>query len=250
MMPTNLLIDLGNTRLKWAVYDGQLPLRSVVMSHRGQDLAASLSAAWANLPRPGRVQLASVAEPSITNALSQWLQQQWALTPSLLISPAQGQGLSNSYAEPARLGCDRWAAMVAAYHVARAAVCVVDCGTAVTLDAVNAQGQHLGGLILPGLRAMQTALSRDTALAPVEFSQLAPGLLGTSTRDGIVRGISHAVSALVEQTVTELTRQSGTAPQCYLTGGDAEVIAPLLSIPYQVMPDLVLQGLAVIADAT
>lgn len=250
MMPASLLIDLGNTRLKWAVYDGHLPLHSAAITHRDQDLAALLATAWATLPRPGRVLLASVAAPAVTDALTQWLTQQWALTPRVLVSPAEGQGITNSYAEPARLGCDRWAAMVAAYHLAQDAVCVVDCGSAVTLDAVDAAGQHLGGLILPGLQAMQTALSRGTALPAVEFTRPAPGLLGTSTRDAIVNGISHAIGALVQQVVTELAGPSGVAPQCYLTGGDAEVIAPLLSIPHQMLPDLVLQGLAVIADAT
>lgn len=245
-----LLVDLGNTRLKWARADGDRPLASEVLLHRDQPLAALLDTAWAAQPRPERVLIASVADPACRDSLNQWLQRQWSLTPDWLVSPARGQGLQNSYAEPARLGCDRWAAMVAAFQLARAAVCVVDCGTAVTLDVVDATGMHRGGLILPGLSAMQTALTGQTALAPVDPARVVSGLLASATEDAIVLGARRAVAALVQQTVTELAQQQAIQARCYLTGGDAERIAPLLALPYELVPDLVLQGLAVIAHAT
>lgn len=245
-----LLVDLGNSRLKWAFYDGSLPLASAARVHREQELAAVFASAWASEPRPDRVLVASVADQARRDALEQWLQQQWALTPTYLVSPAQGQGIRNRYAEPARLGCDRWAAMVAAYHAAHTAVCVVDCGTAVTLDVVDSNGQHLGGMILPGLRAMHAALSQHTALPPVDVARFPAGLLGTTTEECITVGSVQAIRALIEQTVADLAQQQGLQARCYLTGGNAEQIVPLLSIPYELEPDLVLQGLAVIADAT
>ncbi|MEJ2362567.1 MAG: type III pantothenate kinase [Gammaproteobacteria bacterium] len=249
-MMSILLVDLGNTRLKWATCDGTLPRHSEVRDHREQELAAVLDASWNAMPPPGQVLVASVADSERKAALSGWMQRRWSLSPEFLVSPSSGQGLTNAYAQPERLGCDRWAAMVAAFHLAGSAVCVVDCGSAVTLDAVAADGQHLGGLILPGLTAMQSALTRHTALSPIALAKPANILLGRSTQEGISLGITRAVVALIQQTLADLQQHSGIQASCYLTGGDAGRIEPLLSIPCQQEPDLVLQGLAVIAGAT
>jgi type III pantothenate kinase len=249
MMQT-LLVDFGNSRIKWALHDNQLLRASAVLSHRQQALPALLAQAWADLPVPQRVVIASVADPARTAQLTQWIRQHWSRDAEFIVSPAQGNGLSNSYQEPAKLGCDRWAAMVAAYHAAHAAVCVVDCGSAVTVDVVDAGGQHRGGLILPGVHSMDAALTAHTALAPLDFSQLPNNLLGTSTQAAIACGITHAITALVHQTLAELAKTLGINATCYLTGGDAEIIAPLLHVPYVLAPDLVLQGLAHMAHAT
>ena len=249
MMQT-LLVDLGNSRIKWAMHSRDMLQACSVLTHRDKDLSALLTQAWTPLTRPQRVVIASVADQDRKDQLAQWVQQHWSLSAEFIASPMQGQGLKNSYQEPARLGCDRWAAMLAAYHAAHSAICVVDCGSAVTLDIVDEAGQHLGGLILPGMQAMHAALTRHTALAPVEFSQIPQSLLGTSTQEGIVIGITRAISALVQQTLLDLERRTGVSAACFLTGGDAKVIAPLLQMPYVLDTDLVLKGLAIIVDAT
>jgi len=245
-----LLVDFGNSRIKWAIHNTQSLQASAVLTHRQQALPALLAQAWADLPSPQRVVIASVADAERRAQLAQWIQQHWSLDPEFIVSPAHGHGLRNSYQEPAKLGCDRWAAMVAAYHAANAAVCIVDCGSAVTIDVVDASGQHRGGLILPGVHTMQAALTAHTTLAPLDFSQAPGNLLGTSTQEAIACGITHAISALVQQTLAELARSSDIRASCYLTGGDAAIIAPLLALPYVLVPDLVLQGLAHMAHAT
>lgn len=244
-----LLVDLGNSRLKWAVQNEAVQGSSVV-THRHQAVPALLDQIWSDLAPPQRVVIASVAEPERKAQLAQWLRQHWSLAAEFIVSPARGNGLTNSYQEPARLGCDRWAAMVAAYHAAHAAVCVVDCGSAVTLDVVDAAGQHQGGLILPGVHTMHAALTAHTALAPADITQSPTNILGTSTQEAIACGITHAISALVQQTLVDLARSTGIQATCYLTGGDAGIIAPLLAVPHVLAPDLVLQGLAIIARAT
>lgn len=249
MMQT-LLVDFGNSRIKWAAHDARGLQASSVVSHRQQALPAVLTQIWATLSPPQRVVIASVADADRKAQLTGWIQQQWTLTPEYIVSPASGQGLTNSYREPAKLGCDRWAAMVAAYHAARTAVCVVDCGSAVTIDVVDATGQHRGGMILPGIHTMQAALTAHTALVPVDFSRAPLALLGTSTQDAIASGITHAISALVQQTLAEQAQALGTTVICYVTGGDAVIIAPLLHLAYVLEPDLVLQGLAIMAHAT
>jgi type III pantothenate kinase len=196
------------------------------------------------------VVIASVADRVRRDQLAAWVQQHWSLSVEFIVSPAQGQGLKNSYRDPAQLGCDRWAAMVAAYHAAHSAVCVVDCGSAVTIDVVDKAGQHQGGLILPGIQAMHSSLTRHTTLTSVDFSKLTLSILGTSTQEGIICGITHAISSLVQQTLFDLERTTGMTATCYLTGGDAKVIAPLLHVSYVQEADLVLKGLAIMARAT
>jgi type III pantothenate kinase len=246
-----LLVDLGNTRMKWAMQNDKQLLAVSVLTHRDRDLPGELTQAWGNLTRPGRVVVASVTDEVRKQQLAQWLQSHWSLAPEFVVSPAQAFGMQNSYREPARLGCDRWAAMLGAYHVSRSAVCVIDCGSAITLDVVDDTGRHLGGLIVPGVQGMLGALTQQTALSPVNLSvSNTPSLLGTSTREGIVYGITRAISALIQQTLFDLKRDTGIAPVCYLTGGDAESIAPLLPIQCVLDADLVLKGLAIMTDAT
>lgn len=245
-----LLVDLGNSRLKWALHNGQVMQASTVLSHRDQELSVLLTQAWAKLHRPDRILVASVADSVRKDSLAQWVQQHWSITTEFLVSPAQGQGLTNAYQEPVRLGCDRWAAMVAAFHHANSAVCVVDVGSAVTLDVVKDSGQHLGGLILPGVHAMSDALTRHTTLAAVDFTQDISFLLGTSTQAGMARGITYAISSVVQQMLSDLKHSRDITAACYLTGGDSAMIAPLLQIPCVMDADLVLKGLAIIARAT
>lgn len=245
-----LLVDLGNSRIKWALCHDNVLGTSTALLHRQQALPALLSQTWADLPAPQQIMIASVADAERKDQLAHWIQQHWSVEAEFIVSPAQGQGLSNSYREPARLGCDRWAAMVAAYHAANAAVCVVDCGSAVTIDVVDAGGQHRGGLILPGVHTMHAALTAHTALAPIALTHAPTNLLGTSTGEAIACGITRAISALVQQTQSDLADTAGITATCYLTGGDADVIAPLLKVPPVLAPDLVLQGLAIMAHAT
>lgn len=245
-----LLVDLGNSRIKWAMQNGQVMQASTALAHRGQEFSAILAQAWTPLTRPARVVIASVTDPVRQDSLAQWVQQHWSVSAEFVVSPAQGHGLTNAYQEPTRLGCDRWAAMVAAYQHAHSAVCVVDCGSAVTVDVVDATGQHQGGLILPGVHAMSETLTRHTTLAPVDVSNIPPGLLGTSTQAGIARGITFAISSVVQQMMSDLKQTRNMSAVCYLTGGDSAVIAPLLRIPYMMDADLVLKGLAIITHAT
>lgn len=245
-----LLVDFGNSRLKWVLHDKNGMQATSVVSHRQQALDRIITQAWSHLAPPERVVIASVADPSRQQQLAEWVRQHWSLEAEFIVSPARGQGMTNGYTEPDKLGCDRWAAMVAAYRLTGAAVCVVDCGSAVTIDVVDDSGQHLGGMILPGIHTMLAALSAHTSLPQVDLTWPPAGLLGKSTQDGIACGISHAIAALVNQTLTELTQKFGRRVTCYLTGGDASIIQPLLHLPCEHDANLVLRGLAIIASAT
>jgi type III pantothenate kinase len=243
-----LLLDLGNTRLKWALQaqpDGWLA-RGAVDWQEG--LAAALASAWAGLPRPEQVIAASVVDAAREAQVAAMAERLFARTPTWLRTPAHACGVRNAYAEPQRLGVDRFLAMVAAHADGRAPCVLAGVGTALTLDALAADGRHLGGLIAPGPRLMQQSLLDATARVrperPGEIVELAD-----NTADAVASGCWLAAAALVERFATRSAARFGTAPALILGGGDATPLLPLLSLPAKLSQDGVLRGLAVWANA-
>jgi type III pantothenate kinase len=160
-------------------------------------------------------------------------------------------GLTNGYRQPALLGVDRWIAMIAAFARVGEAVCVVDAGTACTLDAVDSAGRHLGGVIAPGVGLMQSSLRKDTSdidLHAKRSSGNDEGLFAKSTAGAIASGSVFSLAALAERGVRELGQVCGHEPALILTGGDAELVARQCQVPCIVVPELVLEGLNLIAE--
>lgn len=242
-----LLLDMGNTRLKWA-----LQLQPQGWLTRGaldwqDDIVAQLESAWSALPTPDLVFGASVVDDRrevLVTALSERL---FARTPVWLRTPASACGVHNAYAEPHRLGVDRFLAMVAAFTRHRAPCVLAGVGTALTLDALAADGQHLGGLIAPGPQLMQQSLRQATAQVRPE----GPGEIldwADNTADAVASGCWQAAAALIERFVVRVTPRFETPPTLILGGGDAERLMPLLSFPAELGQSAVLSGLSVWAD--
>ncbi len=273
----NLLLDMGNTRLKWRLDSdrgrpdnalaekqdharhprGTLTHSSVPAMDAGRapvaDFAQQLDAAWGALAAPQRVVLASVAAADSLHPVLQWLAQHWPATPlhSVTAVPAQ-LGVSNAYREPARLGSDRWAALIGARARSRGAQCLVDAGTALTLDALDADGVFAGGVILPGIAlARQALLARAPGIAAADGDE--SSCFAHSTADGVAAGTLYGAVGAVERIVTEFGARLGPGMRVLLTGGDGPRLLPHLRIrlTYDVeeAPDLVLQGLARIAES-
>lgn len=240
-----LLADVGNSRIKWVILEnGEFRLRGC--SNHGETGWAELAARqWGGLPRPARALIVSVAGSDARAALTEWIAQTWAIEAEFAVSVAAGHGIRNSYAEPQRMGADRWVAMIAARALIRQTCYVVDCGTAVTIDALAADGRHLGGVIVPGMRLMREALYRDTQQIPPEAGE--PRLFGQSTRDCVWGGAAHAVAAAIDG-ITERMMAVGGVGTRVLTGGDAEAVLPCLLGRYRLEPDLIFHGLRVIAE--
>lgn len=243
-----LLLDLGNTRLKWAWQaepDGWLARGAVDWR---EDIEAALASAWSALPRPTQAIAASVVDSPRESLVAAQIQHLLGLPVDWLRTPAQACGVRNAYVEPQRLGVDRFLAMVAA-HAAGPAPCVlVGVGTALTLDALAADGQHLGGLIAPGPQLMQQSLFDATARVKAG----PPGTLvewADNTADAVTSGCWLAAAALVDRFVARMTTRFDSAPQLVLGGGDAPALLPLLSQPAHLSQDAVLRGLAVWAQA-
>lgn len=159
-------------------------------------------------------------------------------------STAAACGIRNSYAEPERMGADRWVAMIAARVLTDRSCYVVDCGTAVTIDALAADGRHLGGVIIPGMRLMREALYRETRQIPPEAGEAR--LFGQSTRDCVWGGAVYAVASAIDGITGRMMADHGSG-LCLLTGGDAEIVLPYLQGEYRWEPDLIFTGLRVIA---
>ncbi|WP_028102357.1 type III pantothenate kinase [Pseudoduganella violaceinigra] len=242
-----LLIDAGNTRIKWALAApgaalGDWHAQGAHLHADAADFPAALDAAARGMPI-GRVLAANVAGPAVKDMLAGWL-----AAPQLGIdaqgvewfaSVAQRAGVRNAYRNPAQLGCDRFAAAIGAHALAPGkAIVVANCGTATTIDAITADGTFLGGMILPGLGLMATSLARNTAQLP----QIKPGKLpegfADNTDDAILTGCLAAQAGAIERAFA-LHR----AAECIISGGAAPYVAPAVPVPHRHVDNIVMIGL-------
>jgi type III pantothenate kinase len=246
-----VLVDVGNTRIKWATLEaGELAHHGSAV-HRDA-LDAALAAFAAALPKsPGRVIAANVAGKAVTVRLAKLVAARPGASLELVATTAERFGVRCAYRDPSRLGVDRWVAVLAAYHAARGAACVVDAGTAVTFDAVDAAGAHLGGLIFPGAALLAAALDKNTsnigATAAMGHVPRGLDLLGTSTAAAVGNAAWLALAAALDRATATVARAVGAAPIVYLTGGDAAALAPWLETRVESRADLVLEGLKLFA---
>lgn len=233
-----LEIDVGNTLLKWRVVQGDQVL------NRGHyptaRLAAGISVGWPE--HISQIYISSVAGAAITSVLSGYCESRWQREPVFAVTQARTAGVVNSYVDPSRMGVDRWLAMLAAYNDCGKACCIVDCGSAITVDYVADSGQHEGGFIIPGLRLMSESLQSNTAEVLVDRSVERFGLEpGTHTSSAVAHGVNFAFKALQEKIVAELG-SAGTARVLYITGGDGRLFHKLAGIGHY-RADLVMEGL-------
>jgi type III pantothenate kinase len=252
-----LLLDVGNTRVKWAqLLDGALtPQQSLL--HREVPEEEWTRQLFRERFRPQRLLVANVAGATMESIIRREAQRLWQLTPEFAASQAHACEVTNAYPQPASLGVDRWLALIAARHLAPGWACVIDAGTALTIDGLDATGLHLGGLIIPGSRMMMEALLEETgdiARKAREYSGFAAGniaensVFANDTARAVASGAFYALAAAADRSVADITRRAaGVPPRVYLTGGDAEQLKRAMTSPCEIVPDLVLRGLAVTA---
>jgi type III pantothenate kinase len=248
---TTLLVDIGNTRVKWARFDGTRLGRARAAAHAGwrpSDYARRLFGSSAR--RPERVLVASVAGSVANRVLAAAARRSGAAVRFVTV-PRCGGGVTVGYVEPWRLGVDRFAAVVGAHEIFNAVpVCVVGVGTAMTIDLVGADGRHRGGVIVPAPNLMvETLLTRTHGIRRRAQGGAVggSGIFGRSTRDAIERGSRYAAAALVDRAVEDASSLLGREPLVVLTGGDADAVRSLLRSRSIAVPDLVLRGLAVLS---
>lgn len=245
----NLLLDIGNSRIKWALAAKRRwqPGEAMPRADKAfKDLARPI---WKDLEAPERVLVCSVADADYNKSVHTWVKRRWKIDAEFFHSEPDCCGVVNAYQDPSRLGADRWACLVAAHALYTAPVCVVDCGTAITIDALAADGRHLGGLIVPGLDMMVAALaSRAPGIELDGDQQQEVSLLGRDTASAVQGGTLYTAVALVDRVFNDIAHELGATTVKIITGGDAERVRPLLSSQPEYVPDLVLKGLKVYAD--
>lgn len=245
-----LLIDMGNTAIKWA----RLTDAGLQDVGRARHSELSLDALWPQLWRasqpPEAIWAACVAGRAAADHLQALALRQWNLSVTWVRAEPQAYGIRCAYADPGRLGPDRWAALVGARGLVTGNVCVISAGTAITVDLLDAQGLHLGGLITPGLALMRHSLLSNTAqiqVDAIERDGLEAHWLGQDTNTAVSKGIEHTLRGFIQQALTRLDQQWPQGYQLIMTGGDSAFLRSSLPEPTRFEPHLVLLGLAQMA---
>ena len=244
---TFLAIDVGNTRLKWALYSAPTPGAGLidhgaVFLEAIDDLAET---AWQQLPAPSSMLGSIVAGEGIRRRAEAQLEI-WDVEPRWVVSSAAACGVINGYDHPNRLGVDRWVALIGARQrllergTPKPAL-VVMVGTAVTVDALDATGRFLGGLILPGFGLMLRALEMGTAglKAPTGEAVDFP----TNTSDALMSGGSDAIAGAVERMHRKLLQRTGEAPALFMSGGASVKLASITELHVEMVETLIFDGL-------
>jgi type III pantothenate kinase len=249
-----LLIDVGNSRIKWALLgrDGTLR-RQRAATYETWAADTVRQAIFGRAGAIERVIAVSVASAPINQAIRVAAKSGKIASVTFVESVRTLGGVTTRYSEPWRLGTDRLVAAIGAFAIAGTrGACVIDIGTAMTLDLIDARGVHLGGAIIPGPQLMTASLLTRTAgiqrRAAKPLRAVRGGLFARNTRDAIDVGARFAVAAAIDRAVIEAKGQLGRAPMVLLTGGAASLVRPLLRTRgIRKVPDLVLRGLAELA---
>ncbi len=244
---TFLAIDVGNTRLKWALYEAPHP-QAQLIAHGAEfleNIDKLADGAWAELPSPDYMLGCIVAGDALKRRVQEQMEI-WEVEPRWVVPSAAEAGLTNGYDFPSRLGADRWVAMIGAWHrmlVQGPAqpIVVVMVGTAVTVEAIDAQGKFLGGLILPGHGIMLRALESGTAGLHVPTGDVCE--FPTNTSDALTSGGTFAIAGAVARMIQHVQSHCGVAPKCIMTGGAGWKMAPSMSVPFELVDNLIFDGL-------
>ena len=250
---TFLAIDVGNTRLKWAMFEA--PRAGATLIAHGVAFLDHIDrlaedAGWAQLPHPTRMLGCVVAGDAVRRRVGEQLEL-WDVTPQWVVSSLEEAGVVNGYDHPSRLGSDRWVAMIGArHHVLRQGrprpLVVVMVGTAVTVECLDASGRFLGGLILPGHGIMLRALETGTAGLHVPTGEVR--MFPTNTSDALTSGGTYAIAGAVERMVQHVIQHCGEEPVCVMTGGAGWKMAPSMTRPFELLDNLIFDGLLEIAQ--
>ncbi len=246
-----ILIDFGNTRLKWQVRvpGGEIRSRGAGVHGRGAQLPALVAGMGREVEDPQAVWIASVVGPALEAALVHEVGR-WPFAPSRLVfirAESTRCGVRSGYGDPSRLGADRWAGLIGAWRRTRRATFILSLGTAITLDVLDGKGLHRGGLIVPGQRSLLHALATSTATLP-EVSAPGRRALGQDTETGMANGCRLMVEGFIREAEASIGRALALDPVRIVTGGDAGTLDPDLLAHWQPEPDLVFDGLQALAE--
>jgi len=237
----HLFIDRGNTATKWQVVEGSNLLTEGVGNN-----SDPIDTVFSDVEKKhlSAIVVSSVGSGEFQCALSEWAEKHGYPRPSFIESSSESCGVTNVYDKPKTLGVDRWLAIIAAHNKYDGLLCVVDSGTAMTMDFVLGSGEHLGGYIVPGSKLMRQSLLLNTEKIHVS-DVLVKECLGVNTAEAVVFGIEQMLLAFIEAKIVEISKKHQQNVTLVLTGGHADQLAEGLVSPVNLEKDLVLQGLNV-----
>lgn len=250
-----LVIDIGNTRLKWGLYEQPMPGAELLAQGAVvlEDIDSLWQQHWRDLPDAPTAMLGCVvAGDAIKRRAEEQLMRSWGLSPRWAASSAKAGGVVNGYEHPQRLGADRWAAIIGARRRALRSsvdhpppVLAVMVGTAVTVDAIDASGRFLGGLILPGFGLMYRALESGTAGLKVPTGEVSD--FPTNTSDALMSGGTDAIAGAIERSLRRLRLQTGREPMLIMSGGAVPRLSHVEEFEATVAENLIFEGLLTLA---
>ncbi|MDI4634968.1 type III pantothenate kinase [Pelomonas sp. V22] len=245
-----LAIDIGNTRLKWALYASPQP-GAALLQHGAvflENIDRLAETEWATLVQPHSMLGCNVAGDAVRRRVEEQLEQleQWDIEPRWVVSGPHAGGVTNGYDHPSRLGTDRFVALIGARSLVvrrgqPRACLVVMVGTAVTVDALDADGNFLGGLILPGHGIMLRALEGGTAGLRVPTGEVRE--FPTNTSDALTSGGTYAIVGAIERMHRHLQRRCGQSPLTVMTGGAGWKVAPAVELEHELHESLIFDGI-------
>jgi type III pantothenate kinase len=242
-----LLLDAGNSRFKWAELRDEKLSALHSKPYDGEGCVQGVMQAWQNL-KPKRILAVSVLGDKFKWMLSHWARSNVGVDIEFVETQRVSHGVQIAYSDPQSLGVDRFVALVGAHHCVHTANVIIDCGTAVTLDAITSQGQHLGGLIFPGLQTMRRSLITQTAAIRNSVQPTDLPLFAKDTDAGVSSGTLRAVAAAIDQISASMAEGLDGPVTRILCGGDARQLMRWLTHEYHHDPMLVLKGLAQFAS--
>ncbi|MBI5275284.1 MAG: type III pantothenate kinase [Burkholderiales bacterium] len=241
-------VDVGNTRLKWALFESPRPGSAV--QAQGAEFLENIDrladGPWSGLAAPTRMLGCAVAADAVKRRVEEQMEELWDIPAHWVVSSASEAGVTNGYDHPTRLGADRWVAMIGARHrvLARGPakpMVVVMVGTAVTVEAVDVDGKFLGGFILPGHGIMLRALESGTAGLHVPTGEVRE--FPTNTSDALTSGGTYAIAGAIERMVDHLRSHCGAEPERIMTGGAGWKMMPAMVRPFELVESLIFDGL-------
>jgi len=241
-----LTVDIGNSRIKWALWQAEKIVARGALSYEADNCAEAFDELFTPLEKPAHIYAACVAGKKVSQALGEWCQRHWQLDVGFLKTEKQFDNIVHAYEDALQHGVDRWAAVVAAHQKYPAySLCVINAGTAVAFDLLEKDGRHLGGYIMPSYVSMHQVLQADTAnVRAVPDASFDGACVPNNTNDAVNQGLHRLLRAGVRE-ICQFAEQKMSSPmKVVISGGFAEIILAYPGMPaMRHEPDLVMQGL-------
>lgn len=245
-----LLLDIGNSSVNWVLQEQGEFTSDGAFAYKKNNIEQALQENLLLLAKPSEVLVSNVAGVDVFHMLHTWIKKQWqqeCWQPSVL---GKFKKLKNSYSEPEQMGLDRWLAMVASWEKYQTALCLVGCGTALTIDLIDIEGQHLGGYIVPGIELMQRALVDKAEQINIDVKKQVSLTYAKDTQTAVNNGAFLAAVSTIEYVADKFSNEQKCKVKYIISGGMAELIKPILKHPFEYEPNLVLTGLSILHRAS